>query len=259
MSINKMKSVLPLILVAAVLISLAIPQLTSAQMEVKTMSGGDLFIIPGLGAVVAPQEGKLKIIVVPEDRPKEYATVDIESGDFLLMVDGKRVKTNADLKEVFNGIKVGTMLEMGLKRDKAMLIVPMKRAADDDTGGKTMMMTRTVDVGGDEGGIQFEGDVFDVVVIPEVGITLADEEQGLSVVGLMPAADENLNGERPSQGDIVITLMGRPVTTVEEFDAVYEPIKTSDTVTMEYKHEGESRKLIFTKMEIKQKKVMMEN
>ena len=256
------KTIFRALIATAVLISLVLPHSVQAQMKVKTMTNDDIFMIPGLGAVIAPEDGKLKVLIVPDDCPKEYASVDIESGDYLLMVNGKRVKTIDDLREVFKGIEVGETLEMGLKRDKTMLIASMKRASDDDTGGKMMMMTRTIttdEEGAGEGGMEFQGGAFSISVVPEVGIAITAGDNGLSVVGLMPAGDEEMIGDQPGEGDIVISIQGKTVETIDEFESAYEAIKTGDKVSIEYKHNDELRKLSFTKMEIEQKIMMKSN
>ena len=234
-------------------------QSAQAQMVTKTMTQDDLFIIPGIGAIVAPEEGRLKVIIVPEDKPKDFADVDMETGDFLLMINGKRVKTVDDLRESFKQIEVGETLELGLKRDKNMLITTLKRAADDDTGGKMMVMTRTVN-DGEEGKekMNFHGEgPVDVVVIGEIGLILQAGDEGLSVMTIMPSDDIEIDGEKPATGAEVISVQGKRVMTVDGFEAIYDAVTIGEKVTIEYRTGEKTMSVSFPRREVQHKTMMM--
>ena len=82
-------------IVNLLLLLLVLQQINSAQFRITKTSGGDIFDIAELGAIVNDENGKLKIAVLmpKENRKKEYVNVDVQEGDELIMINGKKVKS----------------------------------------------------------------------------------------------------------------------------------------------------------------------
>jgi hypothetical protein len=65
------------------------------QVKVRTVKEGDVFHIPEPGALVIKKMDDLSIqFVAPAgDRRDPYKGIDLQTGDVILMANGKRVKT----------------------------------------------------------------------------------------------------------------------------------------------------------------------
>ena len=98
--------------------------------QIKMMSEGDVEMLPEIKSVVLFEDGKLVIGPSPaaDQREKEYQDLDLQSGDEIQFVNGKRVKTMEEFKKNYKTIKTGDEVKFGIKRDTQRFIVAFKKA-----------------------------------------------------------------------------------------------------------------------------------
>lgn len=232
------------ILIPAVLIA-ASPE---GSKVIKT-DADEVFFLQELGALIMQDEETIRIdFVAPADnRTKEYRSVDVESGDVIVMLNGKRVKSVKDLKASYEEAEVGEDIKFGMKRDKRMMIVTFPKADPEKMPQQQMMMvtmdadgesTISTTSGSETRVIKMEAGSAGNLALLELGLLLGEDEESLIVTNILPHASKRLGGVDVAEGDVVKSIQGKSVTTLDKFADLYESIPVGDTVSLVFQHEG---------------------
>lgn len=249
----------------------------TAKSETKTMSfsSDDAFFLPGLGAVIMAHDKKLTIDMMPssENIPKELRSVDLKQGDQILMLNGKRVKNIADLREKYEALAEADTVEFGIKRGKNMQIVSFLKPEDSmqGSGHRIMMMTsegpppgseeeggsftKVMTMGGGEGEsgavtkvmtMGGDGNVSPILAM-EAGVMFAEKDGGVEVMVIIGNAKTELTSGPLKEGDRLVSCQGEAVTGGEAFRKQFESIKVGTTVTLVYMRDGAEHTVSFPK------------
>ena len=73
-------------------------------------------------------EVKVVFVTPAQRRGKAYRDVDLKTEDRILMANGKRIKTVADFKELYESLPVGEELKMGLRRGEEMRMASFQKS-----------------------------------------------------------------------------------------------------------------------------------
>ncbi len=239
------------ILIPAVLIA-ASPE----GSKVIKADADEVFFLQELGALIMQDEETIRVdFVAPTDnRTKEYRSVDIESGDVIVMLNGKRVKSVKDLRASYEEAEVGEDIKFGMKRDKRMMIVTFPKADPESAPQQQMMMvtmdddgegTVSTTSGSETRVIKMEAGSAGNVTLLELGLLLGEDEESLIVTDVLPHASKRLGGVEMAAGDIVKSIQGKPVTTLDKFADLYESIPVGDTVSLVFQHDGKDISVSF--------------
>ena len=248
-------------------IGLMSPVPALGQTKTVTFGANDAFFLPGLGAIILSDGKNLKIDLMPssENMPKEFRSIDLKQGDKILMLNGKRVKTIAELREKYESLAVADSVEFGIKRGKSMQIVSYLKPDDEMHGGgqKVMMMTsegpppgadsegapvmKVMTLGGDDGPLP--------IIVMEAGVLFAENDDGVEVIAVIGNAQTELTGGPLKEGDRLVSCQGKPVTGGDAFSKQFESIKVGTTVTLVYTRDGDEQTVSFAKG--KAQKMMM--
>ncbi|UCC43796.1 MAG: PDZ domain-containing protein [Candidatus Zixiibacteriota bacterium] len=219
-----------------------------AQKTMMFKAEGDVFLLPEFGAVLIVEDDRLKVeMMAPKERlAKDYQEVDLLQGDFILMINGKRTKTIDDFRSVYDDLKPGDEIKLGIKRDESMRIASFSKG-DEDSKPQGMMMT--LQTGGEgEGGDAGEGRVVkrmtiggseDMLPLIELGMVLAAEDDKLIVKHLLPNAGDVFADVKIAEGDVLNTFQAEPVKSLDEFKAAWEEVKIGETVKLGFSRDSE--------------------
>lgn len=219
----------------------------SHSFEIKNAQG--VFNFPELGAVIIQADSILTVgpSMPGADRPAAYRTVDVKTGDTLLMANGKRLHTAAALQEIYDKLKVGETVKLGLRRGKDLLVATFAKADPADLPQMKFEMKTDGDApaaGQMPAGKQMMMiDASDTSLLPlvELGLMLREGDTGLKVDKVLPNAAEQFGGLAPDEGAIVTAINGTKVTTAAEFKQVYDKLTVGDKLTLDYKAGGNER------------------
>jgi S1-C subfamily serine protease len=268
------KAITIVFLLGVILLMSASSDVFAQERKVMSFNAEDAYIIQGLGAVIVPEEGKLKVTFVPpsEVRPKELREVDIKDGDFILMLNGRRIKTVADIREQYDSIAVGELIEFGIQRDKDMLITSYDKPDESSQqSGKMMMVTKTIgDDSGEEGDIQGEGGTVIKTIrtggpedntfpLMDAGLILSQEDNGLKIMATIDNVGAELTGTEPMEGDLIIAVQDQQVNNLKEFRKIFDAVEIGAKVTIGFQRGSEKHLVTFTKTDIAEKGVMKTN
>ena len=238
---------------AAVLTSSGSAQQVMGQ-KVEIVDAQGVFNFSELGAVVIESDSTLTFAhAMPgANRPQAYRAVDVQQGDTLLMVNGKRVRTAESLQELYDKLAAGETLKLGLRRGKDLLVASFAKA-DPANLPKMKFQVMTDDDGEpstDEpaGGRMMMLDGSDPNLLPllELGLIVKQTEQGLKVAKVLPNAAEVFNDAVPSSGSVLMALNGQPVKTADGFKEAYEKLKAGEKMTLDYRDRGNERSIAIT-------------
>lgn len=121
------------------------PGLVTAQQAIRrTLTLDNSVVIFEIGAVITSEEGRLTVLDVmdPADLPDGAVAVDIQTGDRVMMFNGKKVETIKDLRTAYDAAAVGKTNKLGFKRGEELLVVEFKQMSPDERPQKVMIRKR---------------------------------------------------------------------------------------------------------------------
>ncbi|MCK6560641.1 PDZ domain-containing protein [candidate division KSB1 bacterium] len=204
---------------------------------------GGIFNLPELGAVIIGGEKEIKFeaVMPSEHRPKAYKDIDLQSGDLILMMNAKRVKSAKEIEEIYSGLKVGEEVKLGIKRKEERFIVTFSKADPKDLPQRMMMVMNTDNAGGQAGpnrrivmgGREFSGDV---APLPGLGIIAGSKEGGeVRVLDLMPNASQAVGSADIKKDDVILALNGEKIKSAVQLGELYEKIAVGAKLELHYR------------------------
>jgi len=246
-------------LLAGVLLNLCPTMAEEGGMKVMTFSSDDMFMIPGLGAMILPEGEDLKVEMIPEPdmRPDELKSVDLQEGDIIMMFNGKRMKSITDLREGYEALAIGDTVKLGIKRDKGMLISSFEKPdAESLESGQMVMMTRTIDdddESGADGAVKtvtktMGQGMSNMLVVLEAGILVGGDDEGAVVQSVIGGnIKPNAKGDELKEGDRITSLGDAEVLSFDDFKKQYDALQSGSSAKMGFTREGQAYSTTFTK------------
>lgn len=184
-------------------------------------------VIFELGAIATLEEGADGVtfsrILPREFRTEANRDLDVEKGDEVLMINGERIRSIEDLRELYEGLEKGEEVKLGLKRGAERFLVRFTREdrqmAMSHGGGMRVV------VAGDGGG---EAELFH-----EARVLLQETGGAVEVAARLPG-----DGEL-EEGDVLTEANGRSVTSLAGYRAVYEALALGDALKIVVERGGE--------------------
>ena len=239
----------------ALLSVMSLPLMTGAQVKITRQIEADgFFMIPELGAAVVQIKDTLKVDLMPpiEQRPKDYASVDLREGDLILLFNGKRVTTAAALESAYKALKIGDQIQLGLKRKDGLHLATFKKA-DESTLPKRKLMMMNVGGHGDSskigsgpGALKIEGDKATVVI--SAGIVLSQKGGKTMVAAVLSIPDLEIIEGNFAQRDILEMINAKTVSSPKEAQTIVESVRDGDTVKVALSRGDEKVMVSFVKL-----------
>ena len=208
-------------------------RITGDGKHVKTFKG-ELFDIPELGAIIAKSDsGDLKVehVMPPEARPKAYADVDIKSGDEILVVNGKRVKTIKEIEQLYKAVPVGGEVKLGIQRGQEMMISRFAKADPKDLPQRKMMIVTS------------DGPAGDIRPLPNLGIILGKAKEGVVIKEMLENAAKAFTEAGVKAGDRLVSINGKETKNLDEFSKEFLAVSPGASMTWVVAHNGNTLSL----------------
>lgn len=247
---------------------------TSAQTKVEegprrtmTFTGepGKMWMLNEVGLIASETDGKIRVDAVAptQARPKGYEAIDLKEGDIIAMANGKKISSAKLISDLYDALKVGDDLKLGIKRGEQMLMVTVKKAdpstlpvrrmvINEDGPGKSMEFT-----GG--GSMDIDPSIEEITVIGGAGIIIGLKGKQVVVAEKLPRAKEILGDAAIDKGDVILKLQDAEITNVGQFEKAFNEIAVGTPVTITLKHGATELKASFTKQESKFRTVIKKN
>jgi S1-C subfamily serine protease len=229
MSLSLLRTVGLHMLIIPAIVALPLPADAPDSTRTVQVMRAEPFSIGELGALITPEGNALTVRFVspPANRKEPYKAVDLREGDAVLMVNGKRVRSIADLKVAYEAVAVGSEVKLGLERGKEMMLVDFPKADPKDLPKMKVMVRRA----GDDGGEFF----------PAVGVALAERGKKVVVREILPIETSAVHSLDVKAGDAILSLNGWTVTSLKAYTEKFDAIPVGGKV--EWKTERDGRQL----------------
>jgi len=201
---------------------------------------GELFDIPEVGAIIAKSDsGNLKVehVMPSEARPKAYADVDIQSGDEVLVVNGKRVKTIKEIEQQYTAVPVGGEVKLGLQRGQEMMISRFAKADPKDLPERKMMVVTS------------DGPEGDIRPLPNLGVIIGKSEEGVVIKEMLQNPAKPFTEAGIKAGDRIVRIEGAEIKTLEDFSEKFMAVPPGAKMTWVVAHSGKNVSLTLVRPE----------
>ncbi len=212
-------------LMLAVLLGLLGASLASGQRIMSHGGGeGEVVVLRELGVVAGPGEkdDEVRLMMLLPGTQREIA---LQKGDLILMINGKRVRDVATLREAYEAAAIGEVVKLGIRRGDERFLTSFEKEPPGAMGEGGAVR---VVLGGP--GSDFD----DIHPLPEFGVLLAEKNGELVVAMELPMGTPALKKD-----DVVQSINGRTVASLEEFRAAYEPMAVGEDVELVVKRDGD--------------------
>ncbi len=242
------------------LLAILFANFASAQI-VREIEGpaGEIFDIPELSAMIIGGEKELKIdFVAPKDmRLKGYEDVDVKEGDIILLLNGKRVKTIAALKEAYETSTIGDTVKVGIRRGTEMFFASFKKADP-----KTLPQRKIVIDDGPEGApphgegaatrtfsFKSAGGADGARPILELGILAGVADKKVKVLQKLSLLGSSTPPVDLQAGDFLEMLNNKTFSSPDELAGLLEKIPVGEKVELKYSRGEKTLNMSFAKPE----------
>jgi S1-C subfamily serine protease len=241
---------------------LAIAFSLSVQAQTVTRwvtSEGETYDLREVGAFITLEGEQVKVAMVmpKEARPKAYREVDIQQGDMILYLNGKRIKTVKDFAEKYNELAIGDTMKIGVRRKDERFIVAFSKADPKELPAPVM---RKVMVGPDGKIIQEEtsgGQVRRMVIddangreitpVPGLGWLIGSMDGKVKIINKLPIPSKELENIDIQEGDVLQMLNGEKIAGVGRFVEMYDKIAVGAQIELKYARKEKVLTASFTK------------
>ena len=213
-------------LLAVILSLLPAPAAPADSMRVMRFNAGEVFSLPGVGALIVREGSSLRVQAVPppENRSERFRGIDLREDDRIMLLNGKRVKTIAEFEKAYAAIAVGAETKLGIQRGEQLMIASYMKPDPKDLPQKTMRIVK----GAGEG----------TEVLPAVGVMLGEKGGHVVISALIDDATTAVRGLDVKEGDAITAVNGTPVTTVRSFLSVFDAVAVGAKVAWMLERNG---------------------
>jgi S1-C subfamily serine protease len=270
--IKKLWRVLPVAAAAIVVVFSAVTVYgaQAGERRIMTFEQGEVFFLPELGAVILKGDDGLTIEMAPPaaNRPKAYREVDLTEQDLIMMFNGKRMKTIADMQSRYDSLAVGGDIRLGIKRGKEMRIVSFAKIDQ-----SKMPQTHQIMLGGDADSAEAQATGApqkqvmmswsggagggEIVALPELGLVFTEEDSAVVVASILPNAAAIFKENTPVEGDILKSIGEQVICSVKKFHELYEKIAVGQTVKLRFVHNKKETTVAVEKTEAPEQKMII--
>lgn len=256
-------------IIVAALISLASFWISQAAFaaenkpQMRMFSSGDVVFLSELGAIIIPRDSALVVDVVnqPDQRSKEYKTVDLRKDDKIIMINGKKANALADINTVYDSLAVGQEVKLGIVRGKDRMIVsfvkadasklPNRQVMSFTTEGGDSMVTETVHGDGMKGKkvMRFGPGEGNIAMLTELGLILNETDTKIKIIGIQDDAPASVKSGGVQTEDAVTMIDQTKVGSMKALLAIYDKIKAGTEFTLSIDHGGKTVQVKATKEE----------
>lgn len=223
---------------------------------------GEIFMFPEMGAIIMSSENgpKVEMVMPPEQRDKKYKDIDLEIGDIIKMMNGKKTESIEAVQTIYDNLELEDEIKIAVMRGKKIQIVAFPKG---EAGGNMVMQTMTITTD-DEG----EGDLVvkdgdrtmsfsgEVTIVQEIGLILEEKESKLVVGGTIPMGADIREAAGLKEGDQITALQNKKVNSVADFKDIYDSLKIGQEIKLEFSGKGTLKTVSFEKADAAKKVIM---
>ena len=235
---------------------------SSALSQGRMVISGDAFRIPELSVMLSEEDKAVTVLfAMPKDsRIKPYRTVDIQRGDVVLYLNGKRIKALSEFEEQYKALAIGDAVQIGLRRGEERFISSFDKADPEDLPQMGMSRTVSGDGAGDESGgsqrMMLGPEAEGATPVLGLGALLKDIDKKVQVVAKLPTMGEGSSGPSLQEGDVIAKLDGVEMKSVSQLAESFDAIEPGADVSLVVLRGGKVIKARFAKPKVQGNVIM---
>lgn len=217
-------------------ILLVFPKLSNGQ-QAMTLDAETNMIIQEFGVVLTFENSQISVQLVLGSRNNEQSEDQLERGDLIVMMNGKRASDLETLRATFDEIEDGQEIKIGVQRGEERFILEAIKGDMPETPGRMVM-----DIEAGENG---EG--ITPVIVPEIGAVLADQEGSINVLRAIPPIQPQEIKDASIEGYSITAVNGKDVTSAEEVQSMLADLEVGAEISITFTTDGDEKLITFAK------------
>jgi S1-C subfamily serine protease len=214
--------------------------------------------IEEFGAViVSSHDGPRVAEITPvSGRLDKYRSVDLQSGDLVMAVNGQRIESIAALRELLDSLVAGDEVKMALQRFKSLKMARYEVGTEAERLAAKELTDNYVEIQTEPGAVVMKkgGPVMMKMkfesadgAVPCIGLAamLDDSDGQIRVAEIIDLPPQLAPPIELAAGDILTELQGQTFSTTAEFIDQFDKLKAGDQVTLTLIRNDSETKLTF--------------
>lgn len=236
------------------------PQLLEArQNQTMTFDASTSLILQEFTALLAVEDEEIKVRLQMSGNTNNEGGDRLETGDVILMMNGKRASDIATLRELYESIEDGEELKIGVRRGEERFILRAEKGdVPEHTGGGRRVMTNfSTDASNASSNnepsrsvISFDTDVEGAtpVMAAELGSVLLDRDNKVVIERAIPMIMPEALKSEEIEGYTILSINGETYKTAQEAADALKEIEVGEEISLELEKDGEQIDLTFNKV-----------
>ncbi len=217
--------------------------------QTMTLDENTSLMLPELEALIVENDGEVKVMLRLGENTSKGTGDHLERGDFILMINGVRVKEIAKLKEVYAALGNGEEIKMGVRRGESRFIVSAIKGDESESKSgarKSISMSKSSATNSTSMSFQTGGDEI-VTIIAELGLLLTDVEKSAKVNGVIDRlVPDELKAVNMEDWSLIKVNAKKPASGAEA-KALIDEVKTGEDLELTFEKDGEENTIILKK------------
>lgn len=229
------------LLLPAFMIALALP-LQSQERRTMTFDASSSLMLPEFSALLTINgNGALQVEMKMGQHNSDASLMNdqLERGDLILMMNGARVSDIAEMRKQYEGIAEGDEIKIGVRRGvERFILTKIKGDVPEGAQSGGMRMVMNMDTDGPP-----------PIIVPELGLLLADSDSGITIARLLePLLPAELQATEIA-GFTIVSINGQTFENAEELKTFISNIEVGATLDLTLQKDGNEKTISLKKPE----------
>lgn len=250
-----------LIILGALALAFAAPSFADANKETAKDATATVEIAEVGASIVESADGLKVAKVTPASaRAAKYRDVDIKRGDKVVSINGRRISTLAELRQVLATTKIGDQVRIGSLRSGGPVLAAYTvgseedlKVTEDESSWEEADGRKVVTVGGKPSGEGGPGERKMVTIkagpgsVPllDLGVILENVDGQVVVTQVLPVPTQIPDEARLKEKDVIKSIQGQKVADAADLEKQLQSVKAGESVSLDIARDGKDERLTF--------------
>lgn len=216
------------------------PQLSDAQnRQMMSFDASTSLMLQEFKAMLTFEDDEIQVRMKLGRNEAKEGTDQLEQGDVILMMNGKRASDIEALRAIYESIEPDQEIKIGVRRgDERFILNAIK--GDVPEGGPRMMMSFDTDTDG-ESPLQ--------AIAPELGVLLEDRDGTVVIRRAIPPMQPEELKAFEIEGYTIKELNGERPENADQLRKNLEALEVGAEISITLEKDGDEKTIVFTKQE----------
>ncbi|MFV1884556.1 MAG: hypothetical protein ACMZ7B_08715 [Balneola sp.] len=212
------------------------PKLANAQ-QMMQFDASTSLMLQEFQAMLTFEDDQVQVRMKLGRNEAKEGTDQLEQGDVILMMNGKRATDIETLRAIYEGIEPDQEIKVGIRRGNERFILNAIKG-DGPEGGQRMMMS-----------FDTEGDGPPPAIVPELGALLAERDGSVFIQRVIPPMQPEELKAFEIEGYTIKELNGEQPESTDQLRKDLEALEIGAEISITLEKDGDEKSIVFTKQE----------